>query len=73
MIRFACLENRLHEGASVNMEPTFRVGDLAVYPAHGVGKVTSIEAQTIGGQKVELFVISFERDRMTLRVPVLNP
>src|ERR1700742_2331980 len=48
----------------------FSAGDFVVYPAHGVGKVTSIEAQTIGGQKVELFVISFERDRMTLRVPV---
>ena len=48
----------------------FSNGDFVVYPAHGVGKVTSIETQLIGGQKVELFVISFERDRMTLRVPV---
>ena len=48
----------------------FSAGDFVVYPAHGVGKVTNIESQTIGGQKVELFVISFERDRMTLRVPV---
>ena len=48
----------------------FSAGDFVVYPAHGVGKVTSIEAQLIAGQKVELFVISFERDRMTLRVPV---
>jgi CarD family transcriptional regulator len=48
----------------------FSSGDFVVYPAHGVGKVTSIETQTIGGMKVELFVISFERDRMTLRVPV---
>jgi CarD family transcriptional regulator len=48
----------------------FSAGDFVVYPAHGVGKVTSIESQTIVGQKVELFVISFERDRMTLRVPI---
>ena len=48
----------------------FSAGDFVVYPAHGVGKVTSIESQLIAGQKVELFVISFERDRMTLRVPV---
>src|ERR1700757_2506430 len=48
----------------------FSSGDFVVYPAHGVGKVTSIESQLIGGLKVELFVISFERDRMTLRVPV---
>jgi CarD family transcriptional regulator len=48
----------------------FSSGDFVVYPAHGVGKVTSVESQTIAGQKVDLFVISFERDRMTLRVPV---
>jgi CarD family transcriptional regulator len=48
----------------------FSAGDFVVYPAHGVGKVTNVEAQLIAGQKVELFVISFERDRMTLRVPV---
>ncbi len=48
----------------------FSTGDFVVYPAHGVGKVTNIEKQTIGGQEIELFVVSFERDRMTLRVPV---
>tara|TARA_Y100000817_G_scaffold306984_1_gene292862 strand:- start:346 stop:873 length:528 start_codon:yes stop_codon:yes gene_type:complete len=48
----------------------FSAGDFVVYPAHGVGKVTNVESQTIAGQKVELFVISFERDRMILRVPV---
>ena len=41
-----------------------------VYPTHGVGKVTSIEIQEIAGHKLKLFVISFDRDRMTLRVPV---
>ncbi|MDX2224719.1 MAG: CarD family transcriptional regulator [Rhodospirillaceae bacterium] len=50
----------------------FAAGDFVVYPAHGVGKVTTIEEQTIAGQKIELFVISFERDRMTLRVPVMK-
>lgn len=48
----------------------FSTGDFVVYPAHGVGKVTNVEKQTIGGQEIELFVVSFERDRMTLRVPV---
>ncbi len=50
----------------------FSAGDFVVYPAHGVGKVTAVENQLIGGQKIELFVISFERDRMTLRVPVMK-
>ena len=48
----------------------FSTGDFVVYPAHGVGQVTDIEKQVIGGQEIELFVVSFERDRMTLRVPV---
>jgi len=45
-------------------------GDFVVYPTHGVGKVTAIEIQEIAGHKLKLFVISFDRDRMTLRVPV---
>jgi len=48
----------------------FTPGDYVVYPTHGVGKVTSIEIQEIAGHKLKLFVISFDRDRMTLRVPV---
>ena len=48
----------------------FKPGDFVVYPTHGVGKVTSVEIQEIVGQKLKLFVISFETERMTLRVPV---
>jgi CarD family transcriptional regulator len=40
-----------------------------VYPAHGVGQIISIEEQQIAGISLELFVISFEKDKMTLRVP----
>ena len=47
----------------------FRPDDFVVYPAHGVGKIVSIEEQEIAGYKLELFVISFEKDKMTLRVP----
>jgi len=47
----------------------FRPDDFVVYPAHGVGKIMSIEEQEIAGLKLELFVISFEKDKMTLRVP----
>lgn len=47
----------------------FRPNDFVVYPAHGVGKVVSIEEQEIAGTRLELFVISFEKDKMTLRVP----
>lgn len=44
-------------------------GDFVVYPTHGVGKVINIETSEIAGHKLRLFVISFDRDRMTLRVP----
>ena len=47
----------------------FSANDFVVYPAHGVGKIVSIEKQEVAGFELELFVISFERDKMTLRVP----
>ena len=50
-------------------KPEFRPNEFVVYPAHGVGKILSIEEQEIAGFKLELFVIHFEKDKMTLRVP----
>ena len=47
----------------------FRTGEYVVYPAHGVGLITSIDEQEISGLTLELFVISFEQDKLTLRVP----
>ena len=52
-----------------NKKPDFRPNEFVVYPAHGVGKIVSIEEQEIAGIHLELFVISFEKDKMTLRVP----
>ena len=49
--------------------PEFRPNEFVVYPAHGVGRIISIEEQEIAGLSLELFVISFEKDKMTLRVP----
>lgn len=48
----------------------FHSDEFVVYPAHGVGRIISIEEQEIAGLTLELFVISFEKDKMTLRVPV---
>ncbi|MEE2699182.1 MAG: CarD family transcriptional regulator [Pseudomonadota bacterium] len=48
----------------------FSPGDFVVYPTHGVGQVTNVEIKEIAGHKLKLFVISFDEDRMTLRVPV---
>ncbi len=47
----------------------FAVGDHVVYPAHGVGQVQGIESQEVAGMKLELYVITFEHEKMTLRVP----
>ncbi|APX11884.1 CarD family transcriptional regulator [Tateyamaria omphalii] len=47
----------------------FRPNEYVVYPAHGVGQITSVEKQEVAGIELELFVITFEKDKMTLRVP----
>ncbi len=47
----------------------YKTGEYVVYPAHGVGQIMAIEEQEVAGFKLELFVISFEKDKMTLRVP----
>ncbi|MDZ5454307.1 MULTISPECIES: CarD family transcriptional regulator [Labrys] len=47
----------------------FKTGESIVYPSHGVGKIVSIDEQEVAGFKLELFVISFSKDKMTLRVP----
>src|SRR5690554_4588669 len=48
----------------------FKTGEYVVYPAHGVGLIQSIEEQEVAGLTLELFVIAFEQDKLTLRVPV---
>ncbi len=47
----------------------FKIGQHIVYPAHGVGKVTGIEQEVIAGFDIEVYVVAFEQDKMTLRVP----
>ena len=48
----------------------FKTGEHIVYPAHGVGRIVGVESQEVAGLKLDLFVISFIKDKMTLRVPV---
>ena len=47
----------------------FKLSDYIVYPTHGVGRISEIERQEIAGMELEMFVIAFEQDKMTLRVP----
>ena len=48
----------------------FSVGDYVVYPTHGIGKVVDVAKEEIAGFQLQLFVINFAADKMTLRVPV---
>ncbi|MEO8722566.1 MAG: CarD family transcriptional regulator [Sphingobium sp.] len=48
---------------------SFDVGDYVVYPKHGVGRVIELQSQQIAGMDLELYVLRFEKERMTLRVP----
>jgi CarD family transcriptional regulator len=48
----------------------FKTSEFIVYPAHGVGQIVAIEEQEVAGSKLELFVINFVKDKMTLRVPI---
>jgi len=47
----------------------FKLNEHVVYPSHGVGRIVGIEDQEIAGMALELFVITFDKDKMTLRVP----
>ena len=49
--------------------PAFTVGDYVVYPKHGVGRVIELQNEEIAGMQLELYVLRFEKERMTLRVP----
>jgi CarD family transcriptional regulator len=54
---------------SAGQRQGFRLNEFVVYPAHGVGQIVAIEEQEVAGFKLELFVISFSKDKLTLRVP----
>ncbi len=56
--------------AVVGKEPEFSAGDYVVYPTHGVGRIQGVENQEIAGTSLKVIVITFEKERMTLRVPV---
>ena len=47
----------------------FIIGDFVVYPAHGVGQINGVETQEVAGLKLEVYVITFDHEKMTLRVP----
>ncbi len=60
---------KVEEKKVVTQRQGFKANEFVVYPAHGVGQILAIEEQEIAGAKLELFVINFMKDKMTLRVP----
>jgi CarD family transcriptional regulator len=60
---------RVEEKKPLTHRQGFKTNEFVVYPAHGVGQILAIEEQEIAGARLELFVINFIKDKMTLRVP----
>lgn len=55
---------------AVSSKAAFKLHDAVVYPSHGVGKIVGIEEQNISGIIILCFVVKFDKEKMTLRVPV---
>jgi CarD family transcriptional regulator len=68
-VKPAAAAPRPEEKKPLTQRQGFKTNEFVVYPAHGVGQIMSIEEQEIAGAKLELFVINFIKDKMTLRVP----
>ena len=51
---------------------TFQVGDLAVYPAHGVGEIMAIESRVVNGEKHDFYIMKVIENGMTIMIPTNN-
>ena len=49
---------------------TFKVGDYAVYPSHGIGKITGIEKTAVLGQDFSCYLMYFEKEKLTIKIPM---
>ena len=54
----------------ITVHNPYATGEYVVYPAHGVGKVSDVTKQTIAGTELDLIVVNFDKDKMTLRIPM---
>ncbi|MBI5845272.1 MAG: CarD family transcriptional regulator [Deltaproteobacteria bacterium] len=50
----------------------FTVGDLAVYPAHGVGRIEAVESRSIGGDKQNFYIMRILENNMVIMIPTRN-
>ncbi len=67
-------EKKDKAGQKSNKTPirTFEVGDLAVYPAHGVGEIISIESRVVNGEKHDFYIMKVIENGMTIMIPTNN-
>lgn len=49
---------------------SFSTGDIVVYPTRGVGRVKDIETQEVSGLTLQVYVIHFDQDQLTIRLPI---
>ncbi len=61
----AIIVRKSEDGSKLN----FKVGDYAIYPSHGVGKIVGIEKNMIMGQEFSCYLMDFEREKLTIKIP----
>lgn len=54
------------------MSKRFKVGDLAVYPAHGVGRIDAIETRTVNGEEHDFYIMKVLENGMVIMIPTMN-
>ena len=50
----------------------YSVGDFIVYPSHGVGEITDIQTFEIAEEKLEMYNVIFDKEKMTLKIPTIK-
>jgi CarD family transcriptional regulator len=65
-------EKMLQEQGEITNHRRFRVGDLAVYPAHGVGRIEAIESKLIGGERQDFYILKVLENEMVIMIPTAN-
>jgi CarD family transcriptional regulator len=65
-------EKKAKKPASKTAKPRFVVGDLAVYPAHGVGQITAIETRVVNGEKHDFYIMKVLENGMVIMIPTWN-
>ena len=75
MIGGKMTEKKVKENTSQNSKQKlreFQVGDLAVYPAHGVGEIQAIESRVVNGEKHDFYIMKVLENGMVIMIPISN-